>query len=561
MSLRSNMKQSLSGHPSRRSTTDTKWLRSSLLLLLCASLFAQRTFAAEKPNVLFIYADDWGWGDLACHGHPELKTPHLDQLAREGTDFHQFTVCNPVCSPSRVAIITGHFPARYSVHQHFASHAQNVERGMPDWLDTSAPSLPRMFHDAGYRTAHYGKWHLTGGGIEDAPHPREYGYDDSAVYVGPGRHVFEATTMERFVSGAAAHDEVAASFLTTAAVENALKFIRESGDSPFFVNLWLHETHHLVSATEEDKQAYPQTEEPQRTYFSAVTRADKQIGRVLSLLDELEKKENTIVVFSSDNGPEITHAKPEEKFYFSVGSTGGLRGRKRSLYLGGVGTPFIVRWPGKVPAGRIDREFPISGVDLFPTLLAAAEIPLPRGYEPDGENVLPLLMGEPQTRSKPLFWEWTGNHTQEANWPVFAMRDGPWAFLADESGNRLELFHALDDHEQHSNVAKQHPQRVDSMLSAVRNWKSTLPSTPPAGTRSRTSENPKRPAGNRTPPDRDRAFKRWDTNGDGLLTLDEYTAGLSDKANADVRFKNFDADGNNEVTIDEFTKPRSLKRP
>jgi N-acetylgalactosamine-6-sulfatase len=528
-------------------------MRLLIPLLLITS--ACSAFAAERPNILFIYADDWGWGDLACHGHLELKTPHLDQLAREGSDFHQFTVCNPVCSPSRVAIVTGHFPARYSIHQHFASHQQNVERGMPDWLDTSAPLLPRMFKEAGYRTAHYGKWHLTGGGIDDAPHPRQYGYDDSAVYVGPGRHVFDGMSMEKLVRDAAAHDEVAACYLTTAATENALRFIRECKDAPFFVNLWLHETHHLVSATEEDKRAYPDTPEPQRTYYSAVTRADGQIGRVLLLLEELGKSDSTIVIFSSDNGPEITHPERNQKFYYSVGSTGGLRGRKRSLYLGGVGTPFIVRWPGKVPAGRVDRSSPIAGVDMMPTLLAVAGIPLPKGYVPDGENILPLLRGESQTRSKPIFWEWQGNHTQAANWPIFGMRDGPWTLLVDESGARRELYQVLSDREQQHNLAGQRGDRASSMLAAIRQWKATLPKSPSQHARSRIASQQPRQNPARPTPNRARAFQRWDRNTDGVLTLEEYTAGLANKARAELRFKNFDTNGDGKLTREEFIKP------
>jgi N-acetylgalactosamine-6-sulfatase len=220
---------------------------------------------------------------------------------------------------------------------------------MPDWLDPSVPLLPKLLKQAGYKTAHYGKWHLSGGGVDSPPATSEYGYDDSAVYVGPGPHVFAETSYGKLASEAAAHDEVAACYLTTAAVDHTLRFIRSCGEEPFYINLWLHETHHLVAATEDDKQAYPDTLEPQRTYYSAVTRADRQIGRVLELLDELGKRDHTIVIFSSDNGPEVTHPNPGDKFYYSVGSTGGLRGRKRSLYLGGVGTPLIVRWPGQVP--------------------------------------------------------------------------------------------------------------------------------------------------------------------------------------------------------------------
>ncbi len=501
-----------------------------------------------RPNILFIYADDWGWGDLAGHGHPEIQTPHLDRLAREGTDFHQFTVCNPVCSPSRVAILTGHYPARYLVHQHFAGHQQNVERGMPDWLDPTVPLLPRLLKHAGYRTAHYGKWHLSGGGVTDAPHPHAYGYDDSAVYVGPGRHVFAGTSMGQLVREPAAHDRVAASFLSVAATEHALRFISGCGDDPFYVNVWLHETHHLVSATDEDKRAYPNTPEPQRTYYAAVTRADRQIGRLLTLLDELGKADNTIVIFSSDNGPEQTHPRPGDKFYYSVGSTGGLRGRKRSLYLGGVNTPFIVRWPGHVPAGRVDNTAVLSGVDMLPTLLAAANVPVPADYQPDGVNVLAAWRGEPFERRRPIFWEWRGTHASDANWPELAVRDGDWGLLMTEDGQRVELYDLSKDRRQQQDVAKQHPEQVAELIQSIRQWKATLPAAPPQQTiPSRSPAEARRLAANRA-----RAFVRWDTNKDGVLTLAEYTTGLTKADDAEARFRKFDRDGDGKLTRQEF---------
>ena len=134
-----------------------------MLECLIAVSLADAEQIGEKPNIVFIYADDLGFGDLACHGHPHIQTPNLDRLAREGTDFWSFTVVNPVCSPSRTGIVTGQFPSRWGVHQHFASPDQNVARNMPDWLDPKAPLLPRVLKEAGYRTAHYGKWHLSGG--------------------------------------------------------------------------------------------------------------------------------------------------------------------------------------------------------------------------------------------------------------------------------------------------------------------------------------------------------------------------------------------------------------
>ncbi len=267
---------------------------SVVLLLTCILSFDGVSRGAEsripsRPNIVFIYADDWGWGDLACHQHPQLKTPHLDRLAREGTDFHHFLVCNPVCSPSRTAIVTGQYPSRHGVHQHFAGHSENVARGMPDWLDPNVTLLPRILQRHGYKTAHYGKWHLSGQGQGiTAPLPKEYGFDDAAVWTGPGKSVFEGTTVADKLGNA--HDKVGASFQTIAATEHALKFIQENHRGPFFLNLWIHETHHLVSATDEDKAYYPDIPEPQRTYFSAISRADRQIGRVLQTFGRIENR-------------------------------------------------------------------------------------------------------------------------------------------------------------------------------------------------------------------------------------------------------------------------------
>mgnify|MGYP003662999682 CR=1 FL=1 len=515
----------------------------------CGPAWAASNDTAQKPNIVFIYADDLGWGDLGCHGHPEIKTPHLDQLAADGTDFQRFTVCNPVCSPSRVAILTGHFPARYNVHQHYASHAQNVARGMPDWLDPNVPLLPKTFKAAGYRTAHYGKWHLSGGDVTEPPPTTAYGYDDSAVYVGPGPHVFDGTRYGKLVQESSAHDQHAASYLSVAATDHTLDFIRQSGDTPFYLNLWLHETHHLVSATEEDKRAYPNTPEPQRTYYSAVTRADRQVGRVLSLLDELGKRENTIVIFSSDNGPENTHPNPGDKFYYSVGTTGGLRGRKRSLYRGGVGTPLIVRWPGHVPAGRVDTTSMISGVDFFPTLLAATGIDLPNGYRPDGENVLDVFRGAQWKRTKPMFWQWRGNHAQAANWPMRAMQQDSWVLMVDEDKKRMELYDVAKDVRQLNNVVDQHPQRVAEMLRQIEQWESTLPEPPPV------TAAPQPAAKKPQSFDRTAAFNRKDRNGDDALTLEEYLDRFPDPTEGRRRFPKFDKDGNGKLTREEFIGP------
>jgi N-acetylgalactosamine-6-sulfatase len=471
-------------------------------------------------------------------------------MAREGTDFWSFTVVNPVCSPSRTGIVTGQFPSRWGVHQHFASHSQNVERSMPDWLDPEAPLLPRMLKSAGYRTGHFGKWHLSGGAIRDAPLPKAYGYDEAAVWTGPGRHVFQGTDYRFDNADGAAHDQVAASWISVAATDHAVQFINAARGQPFYVNLWLHETHHLVSATEADKRPYPDTPEPQRTYYAAVTRADRQVGRILNRLDELGLSENTLVIFSSDNGPENTHPEPGQKFYYSVGSTGGLRGRKRSLLMGGVNVPFLVRWPGVVPAGRVDTETALAAVDVLPTLLAAAGIDSPTEYEPDGENMFPALMGQPHRRSKPVFWWWPGKHSGE-DWPAFAMRDGDFMLILDETRERVELYDVVNDRAQSQNLASKYPKRAAQMRISIAQWFQALPKSVDTRLQSRATP-PQATGPNQRVPDRARAFERWDQNRDNVLTLREYTDGLSNKTNAQQRFNNFDENGDGKLTREEF---------
>jgi arylsulfatase A-like enzyme len=443
--------------------------RRAFLFGSAAGAFAQ---ARRRPNIVFIFADDLGWGDLSCHGHPRIKTPVLDKMAAEGADFHQFTVSSPVCSPSRAAVTTGHFPARYSIHQHFASHQQNAERGMPDWLDPKAPTIPRILKQAGYRTGHFGKWHLTNlDAISLAPPPSAYGYDKSLLWNGPCPCAIDGITEP------GDHPKEFAAFGTVAAVSEAIRFIKDSGAQPFFINLWIHETHVPLGATPEDRKPYSDVPEPQQTYFSAVTRADRQVGRILDTLKQLKLDSDTLVVFSSDNGPEVSSRDPKAGTYFSVGSTGGLKGRKRSLLMGGVCTPFIARWPGTVPAGVVDRSTPLAAVDLLPTFCAAANCALPEGYKPDGENILPALTGKRYRRKKPIFWEWRGNHGGD-NWPAYGIREGALGLVTNEARTRTELYDLISDRNQTKNLAAERPEQVQGMLAKILDWKQTLPAKP-----------------------------------------------------------------------------------
>ncbi|HOD79999.1 MAG: Arylsulfatase [Planctomycetes bacterium ADurb.Bin126] len=527
-----------------------KYTFAILAALLAASVVAQPAPAApSKPNIVFIYADDWGWGDLSCHGHPWLKTPHLDRLASAGIDFRQFNVLNPVCSPSRTAATTGMYPARFCVHQHFAP-GTNVQRGMPDWLDPKAPTLARFLKNAGYRTGHFGKWHLTNSGAVGAPLPAAYGFDESAVFNGPGPQ-------------GGLHDTA----------PNAVRFIRESKGGPFYVNVWLHESHTPHVPTPESMEKWKSLDEQKQVYAAVITDGDNAVGQVLDALKEAGVEDNTIVIFSSDNGPEWTgknkhfgakNAAPGSRgydTYYSVGSTGGLRGRKRSLFEGGVRTPFIVRWPGHAPAGAKNDKTVVTAVDLLPTLCAAAGVKLPDDYRGDGENLLDAFDGKEVSRKRPIFWEWRGNNTEPDWWPRLAVREGDWKLAMTYDAGRVELHQLVDDRAEAKDVAKEHPEVVARLSKMAAEWKASLPEKPNPDCISKEQPQPKakkQPAGQPrkvTPEQRAKAMARWDTDKDGVLTLDEYKAGLKGQHNLEGRFKGFDKNGDGKLTREEFVGP------
>lgn len=420
----------------------------------------------KQPNVVVIVADDMGWGDLSCHGHPWVQTPNLDQLAKQGVNFQQGMVVNPVCSPSRAAMLTGVYPARLSIHEHFAKPSENRKRMMPDWLDPKAPNWIRLFHDAGYQTAHYGKWHLTNASVKNAPLPTAYGYDAYAVFNG-------------------AVGWPIADFRQTA--DEAARFIKSAGNKPFAMNVWIHESHTPHKPSDAAMEKWKHLDEQKQVYAAVMTDADIAVGKVMQALKDANKDQNTIVVFTSDNGPEET-GPPKNRlsedpdaningfdYYFSIGSAAHLYGKKRSLHEGGVRVPFLVSWPSQIKKPLLNQHSVVSAVDLLPTLCAAAHIKLPAGFDSDGENMLAAFKGEEIKRKKPLFFEWRPGSGNGANWPVLVVRDGDWKYLMNDKMKREELYNMCSDAGERTNLAQSYPEIVTRLKEMVLNWKATLP--------------------------------------------------------------------------------------
>jgi len=435
---------------------------------------------SPQPNILFILADDWGYGDLGCYGNEDIQTPCLDRLAEQGTRFARFYVSCCVCSPSRCSFITGHYPGRWQIHAHFARYDSNERRHMPHWLDIESPSLPRQMQQNGYRTAHYGKWHLGGGGgihgHPFAPYVKEYGYDDTRTWNGNGPTWYETTPWPFTLYNDS--DAVWAANSSRMAVDATIDFIEQDTSKPFYINLWLKDPHAPLHPTEEQREPFKHLPEPKQTYYSVIHNADRHIGRLLDALDEMGVADNTLVIFSSDNGPNLENL--QHGFY---GSVLNMRGHKGVIYDGGIRVPFIVRWPGHTPVGQVNDDTWISGVDLVPTFLAAAGIDMPRSWNPDGVSALAALNGSEFKRGLPMMWEWrnancTGNDENIDNWPMLGIRLDEFMLLMNPVTGQQALYDTMVDEAQTRDLSKDKPDLVRTLAGQIQDYSRSLPGYP-----------------------------------------------------------------------------------
>jgi arylsulfatase A-like enzyme len=461
------------------------YISPALLRLACVFIgVCGSAVAAEKPNVILVLVDDMGWGDPAVFGG-KVPTPNFDRLAREGTQFRQFYVASPICSASRCGLITGQFPARWRITSYLQTRAGNRECEQADFLDPRAPSLPRAFHDAGYATAHIGKWHLGGGrDVVDAPKFADYGYDlGLGTYESP-EPVAALGSKSMPWSEQLEPQQVPRHERTRWMVDQTLGFLQAHAGKPCFVNLWFDDVHTpFRPAPGPPGSGKVEAGPKSRASFDAVlAETDRQIGRLLDELRARGQEKNTLVLVAGDNGPEPT---------FDRVRTGGLRGMKWSLYEGGIRTPLIVRWPRGVPAGAVNDSTIVGAVDFFPTLCQLASVEPPAGIAFDGEDMGAVFRGGKHTRTKPLLWEYgrkpaaKGLRTfpypgePEARSPNVAIRDGDWKLLVNADGSRAELFNLRADPNEANDVINAEPAIAARLQSAALEWRAALPKLDP----------------------------------------------------------------------------------
>ncbi len=425
-------------------------------LLLAASAVAAHAATAPRPNIIVLLCDDLGYGDLACFANPNIHTPNLDQLARDGVRFTDCYSASPVCSPSRAGFMTGRTPNRL---------------GIRDWIPPQSGiflrpgeiTVAQLLKKSGYHTFHAGKWHLNSRTNGSEPTPGDAGFDywlytqnnAAPSHLNP-RNFIRNGTPAGPLTGPSSHVVVA----------EAMRWLDETkraADAPFFLNLWFHETHEPVAAADEFLAQYPgEPNLDRRHYFGAATQMDAAVGKLLAYLDAHGLRENTFIFFTSDNGPETLNRYPAANR--SHGSPGPLRGMKLHITEAGYRVPGIIRWPGHAQPGTTSAE-PICNLDFLPTACALAGIAPPTDHVLDGASLLPLFSAQPIARPHPLYWQY--DFAISNPWSV-AVREGRWKLLANAALDQFELYDLTADVSEKQNVAAQHPDRVKTMTATLR---------------------------------------------------------------------------------------------
>jgi arylsulfatase A len=386
-------------------------MRTCLFLLAVGSILVSGIAHAERPNIVLVLCDDLGYGDLACYGAKDVQTPNLDKFASEGLKLTSCYAGHGNCSPSRTALMTGRTPTRV---------------GIRDWIPEDSPvhvrrseiTIATLLKNAGYATCHSGKWHMNGEFNKSTqPQPGDHGFEhwfstqNNAYpsHKNPDNFVRNGVPVGK-LEGYASH----------LVVDEATKWLSELRDKakPFFLYVCFHEPHEPIASDEKYAKLYPSDDPSYTAHHGNITQMDDAFGRLMRVLDEQELRENTLVFFTSDNGPAITAQHPH-------GSAGPFRDKKGSVYEGGIREPGLARWPGKITPGSTS-DVPVCGVDFLPTMCAITEIEVPKDRVIDGTNVLPLLSGEPVVRHTPLYWHFN----RASGGPQVAMRIDDWKILA-----------------------------------------------------------------------------------------------------------------------------------
>jgi arylsulfatase A-like enzyme len=432
--------------------------RALLLILLVSSLTVSPARAASsRPNFLFLFADDLGWFDVGFNGRKDWATSHLDKLAGQGTNFKRWYTAAVVCAPSRAALMTG----KYGIH--------NGVSGNSDDLPTSQVTLAQALKKEGYATAIFGKWHhgQPRPGMKSYRHPLDLGFDEFIGYTNAlhaWQHFPKELWFGRERKPVKGHAE-------TIAANNAIDFLKRHKDKPFFLYVPFITPHLHIEASEEDIAPFRgkfKEKDPKKplnaTYAAMITRLDKEVGRILQALDDLKLANNTIVVFTSDHGATFEVGNMGTSAYHD--SNFPFRGQKRTLWEGGIRVPAVVRWPGKIPAGKASEEI-VHMTDVFTTFLAAAGKKPEPSWKVTGANMLDVWQGKAKGPTRTLFWEWRVEGYQQ----LAAMRGNRKLVI---TGNQPpELFDVVRDPGERRSIRFEDREFADELREQLNDWLAT----------------------------------------------------------------------------------------
>lgn len=423
-----------------------------LLVLLCLlPMPCAATHAADaRPNIVLILADDLGINDLACYGRREHRTPSLDRLAAQGIRFSSAYAPQPICSPSRAALMTGQCPARLNLTSYLpgrpdAPSQPLLQPRMEGQLQREETTLAELLQAAGYATGLFGKWHLGGRGFE----PTDQGFDLAVSPPANPKNIEESGGKGEFII-----------------TEAAEAFLAANHDRPFFCYVPHNNPHIPLAATAERIEKHRGTFHP--AYAAMIETLDESVGRLLAKLDELNLSKRTIVIFTSDNGGLHVLEFPGTPATYNR----PFRAGKGYVYEGGLRVPLIVRWPGVAPAGQTS-DAPLLLTDLMPTLLRAAGIDPAKTVGPlDGIDVTPLLLGK-TVPERALYWHFP-HYTNQGGRPAGAIRQGNWKLIEQYEDNSAELYDLANDPGESNDLAPQSTERVQSLLDELHTWRARV---------------------------------------------------------------------------------------
>ena len=448
------------------------WLMRVLLLVLLTATSGV-CLGADRPNIVFIFVDDLGWGDVGCYGNDFIDTPHIDRLAGEGIRFTDFYAAGAVCSPTRCAVQSGQNQARIGITAHIPGHWRPFERvitprptmALPPSIVTVAESLK----DVGYTTGYVGKWHL-GNGAAFAPETQ--GYDFAAEINGP--HLPGRFRVARRNDLKPATDQ----FRTQFEGDLSVKFIRDNRDEPFFLMLSPFAVHIPLGSRSELVEKYRRRAEttgralPHPVYAALVEEVDTTVGRILDTLEQLELADRTLVVFTSDNGGLNRRYDYRATADDIVSDLAPLKGEKGSLHEGGIRVPLIARLPGTISAGTACAE-PAISYDFYPTFVELAGGTLPQNQPIDGHSLVSLFRDPDSALERDaLYWHYPHYHHDR---PASAIRQRDWKLIeyVDGTGD-VELYHLANDLGETENLTESRRGRLAAMKKELQEWRQSV---------------------------------------------------------------------------------------